>query len=79
MCLDPGISIHALREESDIDTVLGSRESGISIHALREESDPYASRMRCQSLISIHALREESDAKRWPSPTWTAYFYPRSP
>ena len=33
------ISIHALREESDKDTVDQMLMSGISIHALREESD----------------------------------------
>ena len=34
-----GISIHALREESDERTVGVYQEQGISIHALREESD----------------------------------------
>ena len=33
------ISIHALREESDIANVLKLNQGGISIHALREESD----------------------------------------
>ena len=57
------ISIHALREESDI--VLqrnGGMYMKISIHALREESDNYDD-MEIQERIkiSIHALREESD------------------
>ena len=33
------ISIHALREESDVPACVGSGCEGISIHALREESD----------------------------------------
>ena len=33
------ISIHALREESDISTASAGRAMLISIHALREESD----------------------------------------
>ena len=35
-----GISIHALREESDADTGGEQPHTYISIHALREESDP---------------------------------------
>ena len=61
-----GISIHALREESDPLTV-NRYSSGhvISIHALREESDRQISPAAMQAIgISIHALREESD------PTW---------
>ena len=34
------ISIHALREESDMETaIVCTKATGISIHALREESD----------------------------------------
>mgnify|MGYP006907173329 FL=1 len=56
------ISIHALREESDL-AVDGPRHpvDAISIHALREESDLRRSIFRCSRPISIHALREESD------------------
>ena len=36
----PRISIHALREESDIAKNDKDKRSLISIHALREESDP---------------------------------------
>ena len=40
---DKNISIHALREESDIDLPeWTTRPDFISIHALREESDPHA-------------------------------------
>ena len=34
------ISIHALREESDLSATGGRNTIEISIHALREESDP---------------------------------------
>ncbi len=56
------ISIHALREESDIPKQIERRGAQISIHALREESDNYDD-MEIQERIkiSIHALREESD------------------
>ena len=58
-----GISIHALREESDLgQLVFIVARVFISIHALREESDclrPAGERTRKR--ISIHALREESD------------------
>ena len=33
------ISIHALREESDLNSIRAAYVVGISIHALREESD----------------------------------------
>ena len=59
------ISIHALREESDL-AVDGPRHpvDAISIHALREESDLRRSIFRCSRPISIHALREESDHRQ---------------
>ena len=57
------ISIHALREEGDLD--LCDRGSGyrvISIHALREEGDAGSPKTRTGFRnISIHALREEGD------------------
>ena len=57
------ISIHALREEGDLQPVL---RPGciriISIHALREEGDFQTLFSTNLSLkISIHALREEGD------------------
>ena len=57
------ISIHALREEGDLEELRESvKKIMISIHALREEGDPvhhrHHSTHRC---ISIHALREEGD------------------
>ena len=38
-----GISIHALREEGDIEPEAGEKKQEISIHALREEGDQAAS------------------------------------
>ena len=60
------ISIHALREESDLaDSPVERVRVGISIHALREESDSDTSAtVPATAAISIHALREESDADR---------------
>ena len=56
-----GISIHALREESDTLKAGYYASIRISIHALREESDRGLD-LRCHcDWISIHALREESD------------------
>ena len=56
-----GISIHALREESDDMTYKQYKIKEISIHALREESDSKTFGGRTIVCISIHALREESD------------------
>ena len=56
------ISIHALREEGDVDNVVFLAVVGdISIHALREEGDLAHSETRRALSISIHALREEGD------------------
>ena len=61
---ESAISIHALREEGDVQRLMQLRGVvGISIHALREEGDNLAACNFgfCQQ-ISIHALREEGDA-----------------
>ena len=56
------ISIHALREEGDTETLRKQREvMDISIHALREEGDLHRHKTGGQNHISIHALREEGD------------------
>ena len=55
------ISIHALHEESDRQTVLCHGAIGISIHALHEESDQQSADHAVGRHISIHALHEESD------------------
>ena len=74
-----GISIHALRKESD----LGSRSvlhlHGISIHALRKESDARLRMPSLMLLISIHALRKESDPAESGIVSMVRYFNPRSP
>ena len=60
----PMISIHALREEGDVDQ--GDRIAvliRISIHALREEGDRHGTAVCRGGYISIHALREEGDFK----------------
>ena len=44
--LNAGISIHALREESDMEEKRPSHSGTISIHALREESDEIQSELR---------------------------------
>ena len=60
--LVPGISIHALREEGDLDSDPPEpRPVGISIHALREEGDQEIYAQGNAQDISIHALREEGD------------------
>ena len=57
------ISIHALREEGDVDDRVDPLTGEISIHALREEGDSDRPPERRASMISIHALREEGDSK----------------
>ena len=42
LTMDPGISIHALREEGDEAIRSRTLGKGISIHALREEGDRVA-------------------------------------
>ena len=58
---DVGISIHALHEESDLDSAEFGGFGVISIHALHEESDQEVAEHLDQLRISIHALHEESD------------------
>jgi len=56
------ISIHALREEGDLEARDDEyRTTHISIHALREEGDHYRPPAHQTACISIHALREEGD------------------
>ena len=63
------ISIHALREEGDLES---HRSEGaavrISIHALREEGDDHIRRLNRHHAISIHALREEGDIEAYIKP-----------
>ena len=76
------ISIHALREESDVKALVEQGvEDDISIHALREESDVKALvEQGVEDDISIHALREESDTLKLSAAQFVQlYFNPRSP
>ena len=76
---DRGISIHALRKESDL--LQGRALIGrvISIHALRKESDISADWGFPRGLISIHALRKESDGMYAGQSADRDDFNPRSP
>ena len=68
------ISIHALREESDVPGGAAAVLYLISIHALREESDHVLRLCAIDAIISIHALREESDIIAARRRTWTCLF-----
>ena len=73
------ISIHALREEGDVDLVVVNVVRVISIHALREEGDRWIWRFISASSISIHALREEGAPHSNGPIKETVNFYPRPP
>ena len=75
-----GISIHALRKESDIQ----ARESAITAYEFqstlsRKESDPAFYWNAKSQEISIHALRKESDFACAGILPLHPYFNPRSP
>ena len=74
-----GISIHALREEGDKETIMSSLKVQISIHALREEGDHGRGSRLYEFMISIHALREEGDLCSEVVAAFDIYFYPRPP
>ena len=75
------ISIHALREEGDAQTINELyHDFAISIHALREEGDMFnRSCIVRSSPISIHALREEGDPSFFCAFLHGLDFYPRPP
>ena len=76
-----GISIHALREESDAcNPLLRGQAIFISIHALREESDMVhkggeGMREVFLSTLSVRRATKLTSTTRTTRP----YFYPRSP
>ena len=74
-----GISIHALRKESDEHVFLVSVCHVISIHALRKESDAPVVGHLVVDDISIHALRKESDDSCCAVSRFHVNFNPRSP
>ena len=80
MSYNSAISIHALREEGDVDG--DSRTAQI----LRFLSTPSARRATsgvliqcCCIIISIHALREEGDIRHRKCSPLPVHFYPRPP
>ena len=73
------ISIHALREEGDLERRCAIAGWPISIHALREEGDVFAKELCTTQAISIHALREEGDHGRRQDGRGAGDFYPRPP
>ena len=79
-CFFNNISIHALREEGDVE-VSGAlcKFRYISIHALREEGDAVDGPRHPVDAISIHALREEGDGPGSPACARCGNFYPRPP
>ena len=74
-----GISIHALREEGDLEALRVILGVEISIHALREEGDKAVHAASVTLAISIHALREEGDCQSMPASHRPSDFYPRPP
>ena len=76
---DQAISIHALREEGDLQQRQPQQRRLISIHALREEGDMLIYPVGKYLLISIHALREEGDNCARRLYRRARYFYPRPP
>ena len=76
----PSISIHALREESDIEVYRSTNTNYqfLSTLSVRRATDYYV--YICDpGSISIHALREESDDVELVILRYYINFYPRSP
>ena len=62
------ISIHALREEGDLENIANKERQDLflSTPSARRATRRKASRLHCLWAISIHALREEGDAQLLP-------------
>ena len=76
-----GISIHALREEGDQQSLASLDKSVnkfLSTPSARRATSRVRRLPRCGG-ISIHALREEGDLTVWPRWASTTHFYPRPP
>ena len=74
------ISIHALREEGDLDNVTKGEAKVVFLStpsARRATSSGRPARFPVN--ISIHALREEGDFGFSTISTMSSYFYPRPP
>ena len=74
------ISIHALREEGDLDSWHYGDNYTISIHALREEGDNQCDGKiyRIEKFLSTPSARRATQARQSSRPEST-YFYPRPP
>ena len=74
------ISIHALREEGDVDLPAPERRSAQFLSTPSARRATGSRRCTCPSpRISIHALREEGDPSVLCGLSRTSYFYPRPP
>ena len=74
------ISIHALREEGDINIPAGSYAAGISIHALREEGDTAAITTADSSATFLSTPSARRATPQQPvNPYGGMDFYPRPP
>ena len=74
------ISIHALREEGDVATLVMAVPSGHFYPRPPRGGRPGPQLvLRCSRAISIHALREEGDRSRARAHTGPIDFYPRPP
>ena len=81
ICLLPCISIHALREESDIllTSTTGNRGVFQSTLSVRRATLNGIGWVISEVIISIHALREESDLAKQKLCQKQNDFNPRSP
>ena len=74
------ISIHALREESDMRTIDTTMETHLFQSTLSVRRATHIDQSPALAIqISIHALREESDFPMRLLPPTTCHFNPRSP
>ena len=74
------ISIHALREEGDLDAVTAAQGTAVFLSTPSARRATQISHLPfVQVAISIHALREEGDQDRWLRRSRHRYFYPRPP
>ncbi len=74
------ISIHALREEGDVDAGKATIMANLFLSTPSARRATVAGqRRRVRRRISIHALREEGDTRPPQCPGITSDFYPRPP
>ena len=74
------ISIHALREEGDVDAGKATIMANLFLSTpSARRATRFTMRTSKPEKISIHALREEGDGQRWQCPVQLRNFYPRPP